>query len=103
MERSFPSYVPCASLHLGPGDAPASLVVPMMYLVPGHSFTGQGSVRSGFNVIIPNSANTRDNSSKVQQCSGSLVLDQNYIMLGTVKPFPSPLESGMNKITKAWE
>lgn len=54
-------------------------------------------------VIIPSNGNTSDNSIKAQQCFGALALDQNYIVLGTAKPFPSPLESGMNKITKAWE
>lgn len=60
---------------------------------------------SGFTgaAIIPNNGNTSDNSNKVQQYFGALALDQNYIVPGTAKPFPSPLEGGMNKITKAWE
>lgn len=51
---------------------------------------------SGFigTVIIPNNGNTSDNSNKVQQYSGALAVDQNYIVLGTAKPFPSPLERG---------
>lgn len=60
---------------------------------------------SGFigTVIIPNNGNTSDSSNKAQECSGALALDQNYFVLGTAKPFPSPPESGVNKITKAWE
>lgn len=60
---------------------------------------------SGFTgaVITPNNGDISDNSNEVQQYSGALALDQNYIVLGTAKPFPSPLESGMNKITKGSE
>ena len=55
------------------------------------------------NVIITNNGNHNDNNNKILEYSGTLAMDQNNIVLGTAKPFPSPLESEMNKVTKAWE
>lgn len=55
------------------------------------------------NVIILNNGNNNYNNNKILEYSGALAMDRNNIVLGTAMPFPSPLESEMNKVTKAWE
>lgn len=54
-------------------------------------------------IIITNNGNNNDNNSKIPEYSGALAMDQNKIVPGTAKPFPSPVESETNKVTNAWE
>lgn len=60
-------------------------------------------VSLGIKIIITNSGDKNDNNNKILEYSGALAMDQNSIVPGTAKPFPSPVESETNKVTNARE
>lgn len=60
-------------------------------------------VSLGIKIIITNNGNNNDNNNKILEYSGALAMDQNNIVPGTAKAFPSPVESETNKVTNGWE
>lgn len=104
MEGSFSPELLSASLCLDPtipgGAGDVTWCLGTFIMLPDRDLLCQVSLE--INVIITNNGNNNDNS-KVLEYSRALARDQNNIVLSTAKPFLSPLESGTNKVTKAWE